>query len=52
MGPSVVVVDQGMASSMTTTTSKKDISALFINQKGLMAGMRIQGSKISPINPD
>jgi lipid-binding SYLF domain-containing protein len=52
MGPSVVVVDQGMASSMTTTTSQEDIYAFFFNQKGLMAGMGIQGSKISPIDPD
>mgnify|MGYP000311352613 CR=1 FL=1 len=52
VGPSFVVVDEGMASSLTTTTAKKDIYAFFFDQGGLMAGLGLQGSKISPINPE
>lgn len=49
VGPSVVVVDEGMANSMTTTTAKDDIYVFFFAQKGLMAGLGIQGSKITKI---
>ena len=50
VGPSVVVIDQGMANSMTTTTMQKDIYAFVFGQKGLMAGVGIQGNKITKIN--
>ncbi len=52
VGPSIVVVDQGMAKSMTTTTLQSDVYAFIFNQQGLMAGMGLQGSKISPYTPD
>jgi lipid-binding SYLF domain-containing protein len=52
VGPSIVVVDAGLARSLTTSTAKKDIYAFFFEQKGLMAGMGLQGSKISRITPD
>lgn len=51
VGPSIVVVDDGLARSMTTTTAKEDIYAFFFSQKGLMAGLGLQGSKISRITP-
>ena len=51
-GPSIVVVDEGMASALTTTSAKEDIYAFFFNQKGLMAGLGLQGTKITKINPD
>lgn len=51
VGPSVVVVDQGMAKSTTTTTMKNDIYAFIFGQKGLMAGLGVQGNKITKINP-
>ncbi len=51
VGPSFVVVDEGMAKSLTTTTAKEDVYAFIFNQEGLMAGLGLQGSKISPINP-
>lgn len=51
VGPSFVVVDEGKARALTTTTVKDDIYVFFFNQKGLMAGLGIQGSKISPITP-
>jgi lipid-binding SYLF domain-containing protein len=51
VGPSVVVVDEGMAKSMTTTTAKDDVYAFIFGQKGLMAGIGIQGNKITKITP-
>jgi lipid-binding SYLF domain-containing protein len=51
VGPTVVVIDQGMAKSMTTTTMKDDIYAFIFDQKGLMAGLGLQGNKITKINP-
>ncbi len=51
VGPSVVIVDEGMAKTLTTTTAKKSVYVFTFNQKGLMAGMGIQGSKITKINP-
>ena len=52
VGPSIVIVDEGLAGSMTTTTAKEDIYAFFFSQKGLMAGLGLQGSKITRITPD
>lgn len=51
VGPSVVVVDAGIAKSLTTTTAKDDVYAFISSQKGLMAGLGVQGSKITRINP-
>jgi lipid-binding SYLF domain-containing protein len=51
-GPSIVVVDAGLAKSLTTTTLKDDVYAVIFDQKGLMAGIGLQGSKISRITPD
>ena len=50
IGPSIVVVDQGMAKSTTTTTMQKDIYAFVFGQRGLMAGIGIQGNKITKID--
>ena len=51
VGPSIVIVDEGVARSLTTTTTKEGIYAFFFDQKGLMAGLGIQGSKITKITP-
>ena len=51
VGPTVVVMDEGKAKTMTTTTAKDDIYAFIFGQKGLMAGLGIQGNKITKINP-
>jgi lipid-binding SYLF domain-containing protein len=51
VGPSVVLVDEGMAKTTTTTTMKDDIYAFVFGQKGLMAGLGIQGNKITKITP-
>jgi len=48
-GPSVVVVDKGAAMSTTSTTLAKDVYAFPFGQKGLMAGLGLEGSKISRI---
>lgn len=51
VGPSIVIVDEGMAKTMTSATIKDSIYVFIFNQAGLMAGVGIQGSKISRINP-
>ena len=45
-GPSVVIVDKGMARSFTTDTMHSGIYAFTFDQQGLMAGLGLQGSKI------
>jgi lipid-binding SYLF domain-containing protein len=45
-GPSVVIVDKGMARSLTTDTLHSGIYAFTFDQQGLMAGLGLQGSKI------
>lgn len=51
VGPSVVVLDEGKAKTMTSTTMKDDVYAFVFGQKGLMAGVGVQGNKISRISP-
>jgi len=50
VGPSIVVVDAGMARTLTTTTLQADIYAFIWGQKGLMAGLGVKGSKLSKID--
>jgi len=50
-GPSVVVVDKGAAASLTSTTLSQDVYAIPFGQQGLMAGIGLEGSKITRINP-
>ncbi len=42
-------MDEGSAVALTTTTAKDEVYAFFFSQKGLMAGLGLQGSKISRI---
>jgi len=51
VGPTVVLMDEGKAKNLTTTTMKDDIYAFVFGQKGVMAGIGIQGNKISKIDP-
>ena len=51
VGPTVVVMDEGKAKTTTTTTMKDDIYAFIFSQQGLMAGLGLQGNKITKINP-
>jgi lipid-binding SYLF domain-containing protein len=50
VGPSVVVMDEGMAKSTTTTTLKDEIYAFIFSQSGLMAGLGLQGNKITRLD--
>jgi lipid-binding SYLF domain-containing protein len=50
-GPSVVVVDKGVAGSLTSTTLTQDVYAFPFGARGLMAGLGLEGSKISRIHP-
>lgn len=50
VGPSLVVVDEGMGRSFTTNTLTSDVYAFIFDQRGLMAGIGIQGSKITRID--
>ena len=49
VGPSLVVVDEGVGRSITTNTITSDVYAFIFSQKGLMAGIGIQGSKITKV---
>ena len=49
--PSLVIVDKGKATSLTTTTIDAGTYAFFFNQRGLMGGLGLQGSKITRIRP-
>ena len=51
VGPTLVVVDDGIAKTLTTTTAKDDVYAFIFGQEGIMGGLGIQGSKITKINP-
>ncbi len=50
-GPSLVVLDEGFGKNLSTTTLQKGVYAFIFDQKGLMGGIGIQGSKITRINP-
>jgi lipid-binding SYLF domain-containing protein len=51
-GPSIVVLDKGFGKNVSSTTLQKGVYAFIFNQKGLMAGIGLQGSKITRITPD
>ena len=49
VGPTVVVVDEGAAKNLSTSTLQDDAYAFIFNQQGLMAGISIEGTKVSRI---
>jgi lipid-binding SYLF domain-containing protein len=49
-GPTVVVVNEGVAKNLTTSTLKDDAYAFIFDQQGLMAALSIEGTKISHIH--
>jgi lipid-binding SYLF domain-containing protein len=51
VGPTVVVVDEGVARNLSTSTLQNDAYAFIFDQQGLMAGVSIEGTKISRIKP-
>jgi lipid-binding SYLF domain-containing protein len=50
VGPSIVVVDEGFGKSMTSTTLTHDVYAMIFDQRGLMGGLGVQGSKITKLS--
>lgn len=49
VGPTVVMVDEGVAKNLSTSTLQDDAYAFIFGQQGLMAGVSIEGSKVSKI---
>lgn len=49
VGPSVVVLDEGAARNLSTSTLKDDAYAFITDQRGLMASVSLEGTKISRI---
>ena len=49
-GPNVVVYDEGAAAAANSTTLREDIVAIPFDQQGLMAGVDLEGSRISTID--
>jgi len=49
VGPTVALVDEGAAKNLSTSTLKEDAYAFIFSQQGLMAGVSIEGTKISKI---
>lgn len=51
-GPTVAILDSGAAKNLSTTTLKDDAYAFIFDQKGLMASLSLEGTKITRIkNP-
>jgi len=48
-GPSIVVVDKGVAGGLSSTSIRDDVYAFIFSQTGLMAGLGLQGTKITKI---
>ncbi|HBJ86465.1 MAG TPA: twin-arginine translocation pathway signal protein [Verrucomicrobiales bacterium] len=50
VGPSIVVLDSGAGQDINTLTSKSDVYAFVYGQTGLMAGVGLQGTKITKVD--
>lgn len=49
VGPTVAVVNEGVARNLSTSTLKDDAYAFIFDQQGLMASLSIEGTKVSRI---
>jgi lipid-binding SYLF domain-containing protein len=49
VGPTVVVMNSGVMENISTSTLKDDAYAFIFDQQGLMAGVSIEGTKITRI---
>ncbi len=49
VGPTVVLVNEGVAKNLSSTTLQDDAYAFVFGQQGLMAGVSIEGSKVTKI---
>lgn len=50
VGPTVVVVNAGVAENLSSSTLQDDAYAFIFDQRGLMAGVSIEGTKVSKVN--
>jgi lipid-binding SYLF domain-containing protein len=50
-GPSVAVINKGAGVAGDTTSIVKDVYAFPYSEKGLMADLTLQGTKITQIHP-
>jgi len=51
-GPSLTIVDQGFAKTITTTSARRDVYAFTYGAEGLMGGVGLKGSKITRYHPE
>jgi len=49
VGPTVVIVNEGVAKNLSTSTLKESAYAFIFDQQGLMGSLSIEGTKISQI---
>jgi lipid-binding SYLF domain-containing protein len=49
VGPTVVIVDSGAAKNLSNQTLKDDAYGFIFGQQGLMAGISLEGSKVTKI---
>lgn len=49
VGPTVVVVDEGVAKNLSSSSLQDDAYAFIFSQQGLMAGISIEGTKVTKI---
>lgn len=49
VGPTVVVVNQGVAENLSSSTLQDDAYAFIFDQRGLMAGVSIEGTKVTRV---
>jgi lipid-binding SYLF domain-containing protein len=50
--PNVAVIDRGAGATIDSTTLAKQVIAFPFGQNGLMAGISLEGSKITTYNPN
>lgn len=51
-GPSVVALDQGIQANVTITTLREPVYSITFGQRGLMAALALNGTKISRFRPE
>lgn len=50
VGPTVVVVNAGIAENLSSSTLQDDAYAFIFDQRGLMAGVSIEGTKVTRVD--
>jgi lipid-binding SYLF domain-containing protein len=49
--PGLTVLDKGFGTSVSSSTLQKGIYVFFFEQKGLMGGLSLQGTKVTKFHP-